>query len=353
MKSEQLKEIRIAPEERRRRSRPFLWILAVILVPTGVALYMAARGADAERTIGDAGDLQTAAPTSAPLLQPPDSSQRPGNDTSAEPVLTVSGYIINAERIELSPRNLGVVKWLGVKKGDHVNEGDLLVTLDDSEEQARLLEAQGRLAVAAATVDQVLTKLERARVLLGKRVGSQEDVDNLERDLAVAKARVEEAKGAVQLAETYLSWTIFRSPIDGVVLEKLVDENELVSPQSFGGDRSPSTALVALADPSDLQVEIDLNERDLAKVQLGHQCRVSPEAYPERSYAGYVAEMAPEASRQKGTLEVKVQIENPDDYLTPNLTARVEFLPGETGSDRDGASNRPEAPVKASGPRTR
>jgi HlyD family secretion protein len=111
-----------------------------------------------------------------------------------------------------------------------------------------------------------------------------------------------------------------------VVLEKLVDANELVTPQSFGGGRGPSTAFISLGDPQDLQVEIDLNEADLAKVFLGQKCRVSPEAYLDRAYEGTVAEIAPEASRQKGTLQLKVQIANPDHFLTPELSAKVDFL---------------------------
>jgi len=62
------------------------------------------------------------------------------------------------------------------------------------------------------------------------------------------------------------------------------------------------------------------------KVSLGQKCRVSPEAYLDRSYDGVVAEIAPEASRQKGTLQIKVQIQAPDKYLTPELSARVDFL---------------------------
>jgi HlyD family secretion protein len=73
-------------------------------------------------------------------------------------------------------------------------------------------------------------------------------------------------------------------------------------------------------------VEIDLNEADVAKVSLNQECRVSPEAYPDKVYRGYVAEMAPEANRQKGTLQLKVQIRDPDKFLTPELTAKVEFL---------------------------
>ena len=116
------------------------------------------------------------------------------------------------------------------------------------------------------------------------------------------------------------------------------DENELVSPQSFGGDKGPSTALLAVADPKDLQVEVDLNEADLSKVSLAQPCRITPEAYPEHIYDGYVAEIAPEANRQKGTLQVKVQVKNPDRYLVPELSAKVDFLaayPAESPSSAE------------------
>ncbi len=137
---------------------------------------------------------------------------------------------------------------------------------------------------------------------------------------------VQEAEGTRDLAKIYLEWTVIRSPINGVVLEKLVDPNELVVPQSFGGTRGPSTALIAVADPKDLQVEIDLNEADVSKINMNQNCRVSPEAYPEKIYLGKVAEIAPEANRSKGTLQIKVQILNPDHFLTPELSAKVEFL---------------------------
>ena len=96
--------------------------------------------------------------------------------------------------------------------------------------------------------------------------------------------------------------------------------------------------LLALADPSDLQVEIDVSERDLAKISMGQRCKVTPEAFPNHPpYGGYVAEIAPEANRQKGTLQIKVQIEKPDHFLTPELNAKVEFLKGEQAEkEKDG-----------------
>ncbi len=326
VKTERIQEIKIHESERKRNTSPFFWIILFVALPTMAAVVLAAMRQQGERTIGEINQSSASEnPTSAPA---PTTAvvAAPETKDGEEILLTVSGYIINRERIELSPRSLGVVKWLGAKKGDRVKKGDVLVLLDDAEERARLEEAKKRLAVAQAQHRQVEARLARARALRESRVSSAEELENLEWEEQAARARVEEAEAAVRTAQTYLDWTVIRAPIDGVILEKLVDVNELVSPQSFGGERSPSTALVAIADPNDLQVEIELNERDIAKVSLGLRCRVSPEAYPERSYDGYVAEMAPEASRQKGTLQLKVQIENPDEFLTPNLNAKVDFI---------------------------
>ena len=166
----------------------------------------------------------------------------------------------------------------------------------------------------------------RVSKLIAEKIETQQAEDDARIRLDGARANLKEAEASLDLARTYLDWTVIRSSLDGVVLEKLADVGELVTPQSFGGTRGPSTALLAIADPKDLQVEIDLNEADLAKVFRNQKCKVSPEAYPDKAYEGFVVEIAPEANRQKGTLQVKVQIKNPDEFLTPELSARVDFF---------------------------
>jgi len=240
--------------------------------------------------------------------------------------LTVSGYIINRERIEISPRFQGVVKWIGVKKGDSVKKDQIVVLLDDAEQKARVAETEGRLANTRVTLARAQLAYQRVRELWERNVSSKEAEDEARLSVDAAKAAIAEVEGQLALAKTYLDWTVIRSPIDGVVLEKLAEPGELVTPQSFGGNRGPSTAVLAVADLQDLQVEIDVNEADLAKIALGQRCQVSPEAYPEKHYDGLVAEISPEASRQKGTLQIKVQIKQPDRFLTPELSAKVEFL---------------------------
>src|SRR5262245_26049343 len=320
MNTEQLKALQIRPELKSRPRKTIWGICLSVIVVTGTALYFAwFRTDDGQRILKrPINATDSVATTSA---HSPSSSQTP---TNGGPVLTVSGYIVNRERIELSPRFLGLVKWIGVKKGDTVTNGQVVVLLDDAEQRARLAEAKSHLSGAQVALERA--NLDYERILKLDTIESKQTADDLRLKVEAAKVAIKEAQAQVDLNKTYLDWTVIRSPINGVVLEKLVDANELVTPQSFGGTRGPSTALIAIADLKDLQVEVDLNEADLAKVDLNQFCRISPEAYPDKAYEGYVAEIAPEANRQKGTLQVKVQVKSPDRFLTPELTAKVEFL---------------------------
>lgn len=333
MKTDKLDSLRI-DSSRKVRPQGSLWgiFIAVILV-TAVSLYLAWPKKGDDQRVSDKGPKPGETQASSR-----NASNKPAEVASKAPaaapldgvLLTVPGYIINRERIELSPRFMGVVKWIGVKKGDPVTNNQVVVLLDDAEYKARLHESEGRLAGAQAALEKAKLNHQRVVKLALDKVESQQTQDDMRLSVASAEALCREIQGQVDLVKTYIDWTVIRSPINGVVLEKLVDPNELVTPQSFGGTRGPSTALIALADPTDLQVEIDLNEADVAKVSLNQKCRVRPQAYPDKNYDGIVAEKAPEANRQKGTLQVKVQILKPDHFLTPELSADVDFLSGDT-----------------------
>ncbi len=330
MNPDKLEALRIRSENRRRPARRLWVIFGTVAILTLLAVLLAwPRARDRIRIVGGTG----APPAGA--VSPP-ATDRPPTATGSGPagervvpggsVLTVSGYIVARERIELSPRFLGQVAWIGVRKGDRVTNGQVVVRLDDSEYRARLAESDGQLAVARVALEQARLDLRRAEELVRNQVEMTKVLDDARLAVAAAEARIQQTEGARRLLETWVEWCEIRSPVDGVVLERMVDPNELVTPQTFGGTRGPSASLLAVADLGDLQVEIDLNESDLAKVRPGHPCRVVPEAFPDRTYRGELVEMAPEASRQKGTLQVKVRIADPDRFLTPELSARVDFL---------------------------
>ncbi|HVY70311.1 MAG TPA: efflux RND transporter periplasmic adaptor subunit [Verrucomicrobiae bacterium] len=344
--NDKLQQLRIDKDQKERSSRgPWMIFLAVAAVTGATVFYAWPRLSDKSRvfdgatkkTVADRSEITRKNEGGAAATGGAGASSSGNTATAAKPaspvpgrvegsLLTVSGYIVNRERIEISPRFMGVVNWIGVKKGDAVTNGQVVVLLDDAEYRGRLAEAEGRLANARVSVEKAQLDFNRAAELVKSHVEMQKTEDDARLQLASARASVRENEGSVQVIKTYLDWCVIKSPINGVVLEKMVDPNELVTPQTFGGTRGPSTSLIAVADPKDLQVEIDVNEADLPKIFLQQKCKVSPEAYPDRVYDGYVAEVAPEASRQKGTLQIKVQIREPDRYLTPELSAKVDFV---------------------------
>ncbi len=321
MDSQQLEKLRIRSEDKqRKRGTPWL-IFGGVILATAAAVYFAWPKGEDRRLVALRPLTNSASKSAAGS-----STNAVVSGSATDAVLTVSGYIVNRERIEISPRFLGVVKWIGVKKGDAVTNGQVVVLLDDAEQRARLADVQAQVASAKVAVEKAEIDYARVKRLIAENIETKQLEDDSRLRVEATKASLQQAEAGVELARTYRDWTVIRSPISGVVLEKLVDQGELVTPQSFGGGRGPSTAFLAVADMKDLQVEIDLNEADVAKVSLNQECRVSPEAYSDKAYRGYVAEMAPEANRQKGTLQVKVQIRDPDKFLTPELTAKVEFL---------------------------
>jgi len=334
MNTDQLRALQISPDEKRRPQRAFwsiVLVVAAVLLATVAFIKPWAKDkrelADATAVAGASAAVTNSAvgrAASETLAQK--STSTAAANRNSDSILTVSGYIVNRERIEISPRFLGVVKWIGVKKGDAVTNGQIVVQLDDAEYRARMLQAEGQLNSARADVERDRLAYARITNLISTAVESKQSEDNARLALEADRASLQAAQGNYDLAKTYVDWCVIRSPINGVVLEKLVNPDELVMPQSFGGGRGPSTALLAVADLTDLQVEIDVNEADLSKISLNQKCRVSPEAYPDKTYSGYVAEIAPEADRAKGTLQIKVQIVKPDQYLTPELSARVDFL---------------------------
>ena len=87
---------------------------------------------------------------------------------------------------------------------------------------------------------------------------------------------------------------------------------------------------MALADLNDLQVELDIAQDDFARLGPKQKAVVTVDAFPDRKYDGVIAEISPEANRQKATVQIKVQILNPDEYLRPEMNATAKFLANET-----------------------
>jgi len=294
----------------------------------------------------------------------------------AATVLVAGGYVVAHHKIQLGSKVVGRVAWIGVEKGDRVKKDQVLVRLDDTEYRAQVEQARGALQAAEARLVQLQTgsrpeeiqqararadeteanlrnaqtNFDRAQGLDRDGVVSKQDLDRARDQLDMARAQaeqarknyelvrqgprreeidqaraqVEQARGALRYYETMRDATEIRSPIDGTVLERLVETGEMVTTM-FVGETGAKSSVVSLADLNDLQVEVDISQTEFARVSLGQPCAVVPDAFPDRRYRALVAEIAPQANRQKATVQVKVQVKNPDAYLRPEMNARVSF----------------------------
>lgn len=291
-------------------------------------------------------------------------------------VLDATGYIVAAHKIQLASKVIGKIAWIGVDKGDRVTEGQVIVRLEDEEYKASLNTAIGQLDSLAARLaeakngsrpeeiqraqadlDQAKADRKNAQVSLDrtKRLveegvsarqalddavarmdGFENRVKSLERTLELARlgprkevisaieGNIREAQGRVDLAQTQLNNTIIRAPIRGTILERNVEKGEFVT-TGFSGASGPKGFVVSLADLNDIEVELDINQSDFAKLHFGQKAILFTDAYPDKKYNGAITEISPEANRQKATVQVKVKILNPDEYLRPEMNATVQF----------------------------
>jgi HlyD family secretion protein len=301
-----------------------------------------------------------------------------GSDIAGSTVLSASGYIVAHHKISVNSKVTGRVAWIGVEKGDKVKEGQVLVRLEDQEFQAQYQQARGAVdsakaglmqmergsrpeeiqqadhnlseARAAAVNDKI--NLERARDLFAQGVVSKQSLDDaaakydasqqrmnsLQQSFQLAKLgpRSEEvlrargdllqAEGQMAYAKSQLDATVIRAPVSGTILERTAEKGELVTAQfASGAEGGPRGSVVALADLNDIQVELDIAQDDFAKLSPKQEGIVTLDAFKDRSYKGEIAEMSPEANRQKATVQVKVQILRPDSYLRPEMNASVQF----------------------------
>ena len=127
-------------------------------------------------------------------------------------------------------------------------------------------------------------------------------------------------------AQWRLDNCIIRAPISGTILKKNAEEGSLVNPIAMQGFYS----LCEMADLSDLEVDLTIQERDISKVFKGQKCKVRAEAFPDRVYEGYVSRLMPTADRAKGAIPVRVKVTVPAEeegvYLKPEMGALVSFL---------------------------
>jgi RND family efflux transporter MFP subunit len=238
-------------------------------------------------------------------------------------VLTGSGYVVTGDRyISLGVRIPGRIEEYLVDEGEAVVAGQALVRLDDRNYAAALREARAGLHLARANLDLRRKELVRSEELRSRNVASEADLDVKQNQLSVAQAEVERLIARIASLELDLEDTVLRAPSNGVVLEKFKEVGEIAVPGGFAG----SGELIRLANMDELRAEVDINESDLSKIEIGQAAEVVPDAYVDRKYRASVVKLYPQINRQKGTLKVEAKILEPDALLRPDMSVRITFL---------------------------
>ena len=250
--------------------------------------------------------------------------------TQASTVLTATGYTYARSRAAVGAKIIGRVVELPVDEGDTIAAGDIIAVLDSEDLQASVRLAEASLNEARARLADAERELVRQAGLVEDQLTSQALYDTAitQRDVAVAQVGTAEAR--LNAAQAQLDYTVVRAPIDGVVIERNIEVGEMVAPGGFTSQQSTGS-IVRIADPTSLEVEADINESYIARLQLGQRASIRVDAVPDFEYSGSLRQIVPTADRQRAVVQVKVSIDNIDVRLVPDMSCTVTFL--EEGVD--------------------
>ena len=336
-RSSLLEQLRVDRSEAPAAARPRLWLVAGVsaaIVTSLAAWLLLARSPD--RAAGAAAAAATVGAT-APSAPSPASAS----------TLDASGYVVARRQATVSAKITGKVTTVLIEEGQRVETGQIVARLDDTNARAQLLQAeallaQQRAALAAATValrdaepgyERNREQFRRGFVSAQQLDAVKTAFDSTSASVDVAARAVEVAAANVTLAQRALDDTVVHAPFAGIVTVKAAQEGEMVSPMSAGGGFT-RTGIGTIVDMDSIEVEVDVSENFINRVQAGGRVAITLNAYPEDRVGGHVIAIIPTADRAKATVKVRVGFDARDARVLPEMGARVAFLAPETARAR-------------------
>jgi RND family efflux transporter MFP subunit len=262
-----------------------------------------------------------------------------GAAAGAASILDASGYVVARREAAVASKITGKMVELNIEEGDRVKAGQVIARLDDTNIRASLNAARAQLEFAKAGLDETQVNLanakrdyERQQSLIKSHFVSQSALDNsrttmdaLTAQLATQRRNIEVAQRNVEVADRNLDDTIVRAPFDGVVIAKSAQVGEIVSPLSAGGGFT-RTGIGTIVDMDSLEVEVDVNEAYINRVQSKQPVDSVLNAYPDWRIPSHVIAIIPTADRSKATVKVRIALEVKDPRIVPDMGVRVSFL---------------------------
>jgi RND family efflux transporter MFP subunit len=284
---------------------------------------------------------------------------------SAGSILDASGYVVARRQATVASKITGKMVELDIEEGDRVKEGQVIARLDDSNVRAALAAAHAQLDFAKAGLAETEVNLANARrdfdrqtsLVKGHFVSqaaldnSKTSMDALTAQLATQRSNIEVAQRNVEVADRNLADTIVRAPFTGIVTVKAAQPGEVVSPLSAGGGFT-RTGIGTIVDMDSLEIQVDVNENFINRVEPAQKATAKLNAYPDWQIPGHVIAVIPTADRSKGTVTVRIALDQKDPRILPEMGVRVSFL---ASSSREGAVhpvpglNLPSDAVQVSG----
>jgi len=266
--------------------------------------------------------------------------------SGAGSVLDASGYVIARRQATVSSKVTGKVVELLIEEGKPVAANEVLARLDDSNVRAQLSLSESQLAAARAAEAEVKVQLieaerqlRRTRELHERKMVSDAAIDNAQSTVDSLKARLESAAQNVSVAERgvavqrrQIDDMVVRAPFAGVITVKNAQVGEMISPLSAGG-AGTRTGIGTLVDMDSLEIEVDVNENFINRVQAGQRVEATLNAYPDWRIPCAVVAVIPTADRSKATVKVRIGIQSKDPRIIPDMGVRVAFLPEEQAGE--------------------
>ena len=254
-------------------------------------------------------------------------------------VLNASGYVTARRRATVSSKITGKIVDVNVEEGMAVHEGQVLARLDDSQYRASLALAKAQAESARRNVKESEVRLaearlalERAHRLAADKLNTQADLDTANAQVDSYVARIDAAREQVRVAErqidverTNLDNTIVRAPFTGIAVSKDAQPGEMVSPNSAGGGFT-RTGICTLVDMRSLEIEVDVNETYINRVEDKQPVTAVLNAYPDWQIPAHVITTVPKADRQKATVLVRIGFEQLDPRILPDMGVKVTFM---------------------------
>ena len=237
--------------------------------------------------------------------------------------VSANGTLNPVTLINVGAQVSGRVNKLFVDFNDHVEKNQILLTLEPELFNAQIGQSQGNVRNAQASVDLAIANEARMRTLFTQDYASKQDLDQSVQALKSARAQLETARGQLLRDNTNLSYSIIRSPVSGVVVDRVVDVGQTVA-ASF---QTPTLIKIA-QDLSKMQIDTSFAEADIGNIKVGQKAKFSVDAFQSRTFEGTVKQLRlnPTVITNVVTYNVVISVDNTEKILLPGMTAYVNIM---------------------------